>query len=53
MLLMDLLAGAVWVRVVLRQMPVEDDFATRAVAIVLDGATTPRTPPVHLRTGHR
>lgn len=44
MLLMDLLAGAVWVRVVLRQMPVEDDFATRAVGIVLDGASTPVMP---------
>jgi AcrR family transcriptional regulator len=37
MLLMDLLAGAVWVRVVLRQTPVEPDFARRAVALVLDG----------------
>jgi AcrR family transcriptional regulator len=39
MLLMDLLAGAVWVRVVLRQAPVEPDFARRAVAAVLDGAS--------------
>ncbi len=39
-LLMDLLAGAVWVRVVLRQTPVEPDFARRAVALVLDGIGT-------------
>jgi len=38
MLLMDLLGGAVWLRVVLRQTPVEYDFAARAVSIVLDGA---------------
>jgi len=37
MLLMDLLGGAVWLRVVLRQTPVEHDFAARAVSIVLDG----------------
>ena len=37
-LLMDLLGGAVWLRVVLRQTPVEHDFAARAVGIVLDGA---------------
>jgi hypothetical protein len=35
---MDLLAGAVWLRVVLRQTPIEDDFVSRAVRIVLDGA---------------
>lgn len=38
MLLMDLLAGAVWLRVALRQMPVEDDFVCRALSILLDGA---------------
>lgn len=37
LLLMDLLAGAVWVRVVFRGLPVEDDFAARAVDVVLDG----------------
>lgn len=37
-LLMDLLAGAAWVRVVLRQLPLEDDFVARTVGIVLDGA---------------
>ncbi|MGW0431720.1 TetR/AcrR family transcriptional regulator [Micromonospora sp. NPDC003197] len=36
-LLMDLLAGAVWVRVVLRQTPVGEDFARRTVSFVLDG----------------
>jgi AcrR family transcriptional regulator len=38
MLLMDLLGGAVWLRVVLRQTPVDDDFVARAVNTVLDGA---------------
>ncbi len=38
MLLLDLLAGAVWLRVAFRQMPVEDDFVCRALSIVLDGA---------------
>ena len=37
LLLMDLLAGAVWVRVAFRGLPVEDDFAGRAVDVVLDG----------------
>ncbi|WP_432147062.1 TetR/AcrR family transcriptional regulator [Streptomyces sp. bgisy084] len=37
-LLMDLLAGAAWVRVVLRQLPLEQGFVSRTVAIVLDGA---------------
>lgn len=38
MLLVDLLAGAVWVRAVFRGLPVEDDFPERAVATILDGA---------------
>lgn len=38
MLLVDLLAGAAWVRVVLRQLPLEKDFVTRTVRIVLEGA---------------
>ncbi|OPC83979.1 TetR family transcriptional regulator [Embleya scabrispora] len=38
MLLMDLLAGAAWLRVVFRQVPVEPDFARRTVAVILDGA---------------
>lgn len=38
MLLVDLLAGAAWVRVALRQLPLEDDFAARAVNTVLNGA---------------
>ncbi|WP_435603809.1 TetR/AcrR family transcriptional regulator [Streptomyces sp. bgisy130] len=37
-LLMDLLAGAAWIRVVLRQLPLEQGFVSRTVAIVLDGA---------------
>ncbi|MFH8681769.1 TetR/AcrR family transcriptional regulator [Streptomyces lydicus] len=40
MLLVDLLAGAAWLRVVLRQLPVEEDFVSRAVRTVLKGATT-------------
>ncbi|MEU9124019.1 TetR/AcrR family transcriptional regulator [Streptomyces sp. NPDC048506] len=40
MLLVDLLAGAVWVRAVLRQLPLDDDFPTRVVATVLNGART-------------
>ncbi|WP_433854400.1 TetR/AcrR family transcriptional regulator [Streptomyces kronopolitis] len=45
-LLVDLLAGAAWVRVVLRQLPPERDFVTRAVRTVLDGARgTARTRP--------
>ncbi|MEW1750766.1 TetR/AcrR family transcriptional regulator [Streptomyces angustmyceticus] len=38
MLLVDLLAGAAWVRVVLRQLPLEKGFVARTVSIVLDGA---------------
>ncbi|MFG2206515.1 TetR/AcrR family transcriptional regulator [Streptomyces sp. NPDC048638] len=37
-LLVDLLAGAAWLRVVLRRRPVEKDFVARAVRTVLDGA---------------
>ncbi|MEI5134638.1 TetR-like C-terminal domain-containing protein [Streptomyces libani] len=38
MLLVDLLAGAAWVRVVLRQLPLDKDFVSRAVGTVLNGA---------------
>ncbi|MCR8575661.1 TetR/AcrR family transcriptional regulator [Streptomyces sp. Isolate_219] len=38
MLLVDLLAGAAWVRVVLRQLPLDKDFVSRAVVTVLNGA---------------
>ncbi|MFI6516916.1 TetR/AcrR family transcriptional regulator [Spirillospora sp. NPDC050679] len=41
MLLMDLLAGAVWVRAVFRGLPVDDGFARQAVAAVLDGVAAP------------
>ncbi|MEV4808056.1 TetR/AcrR family transcriptional regulator [Nonomuraea sp. NPDC049421] len=41
LLIMDLLAGAVWMRAVLRGMKVGDDFATEAVALVLDGVRRP------------
>ncbi|MFF0739370.1 TetR/AcrR family transcriptional regulator [Streptomyces sp. NPDC004111] len=44
MLLVDLLAGAAWLRVVFRQQPVEDDFTARAVRTVLRGAAD--TAPV-------
>jgi AcrR family transcriptional regulator len=40
LLVMDLLAGAVWLRVVLRQLPIEEDFASRAVSTVLKGVIT-------------
>jgi AcrR family transcriptional regulator len=49
MLLMDLLAGAVWVRIVLRQTPVDDDFAERAASIVAHGAAQ-RRPPMQQTT---
>ncbi|MGV9309904.1 TetR/AcrR family transcriptional regulator [Nonomuraea sp. NPDC004354] len=39
MLLVDLLAGAVWVRAVFRGLPLEAGFARRAVSAVLDGVT--------------
>ncbi|MBT8223973.1 MAG: TetR/AcrR family transcriptional regulator [Dactylosporangium sp.] len=38
MLVMDALAGAVWVRVVLRQLPVDADFADRLASLLLAGA---------------
>jgi len=41
MLLMDLLAGAVWMRVVFRQLPVEPGFVPRAVRTVLTGVGRP------------
>ncbi|WP_446215740.1 TetR/AcrR family transcriptional regulator [Micromonospora sp. IBHARD004] len=34
MLVVDALAGAVWVRVVLRQLPVEDDFAEKLASLI-------------------
>ena len=37
MLLMDLLAGAVWARAVFRGLPIEDDFPEHAVSTVLHG----------------
>jgi hypothetical protein len=37
MTVMDLLIGAVWVRVALRQMPLERSFAKTVVRAVLDG----------------
>lgn len=38
MLLVDLLAGAAWVRAVLRQLPLKKGFVARTVNIVLNGA---------------
>ncbi|MFG2490691.1 TetR/AcrR family transcriptional regulator [Streptomyces caniferus] len=38
MLLVDLLAGAAWVRVVLRQLPLEEGFVAHTVNTVLNGA---------------
>ncbi|GAA4968834.1 AcrR family transcriptional regulator [Nonomuraea thailandensis] len=37
MLIVDLLAGAVWMRSVFRGLRVDDDFATEAVSALLDG----------------
>ncbi|NUO99570.1 MAG: TetR/AcrR family transcriptional regulator [Nonomuraea sp.] len=37
MLIVDLLAGAVWMRAVFRGLPLPPDFAAQAVATVLDG----------------
>jgi AcrR family transcriptional regulator len=37
MLIVDLLAGAVWMRAVFRGLPIPDDFASQAVAALLDG----------------
>ncbi|WP_331766185.1 TetR/AcrR family transcriptional regulator [Embleya sp. NBC_00896] len=39
MLLVDLLAGAAWFRIVFRQLPVEEDFVARTVNVVLNGAS--------------
>ncbi|WP_432930634.1 TetR/AcrR family transcriptional regulator [Microbispora sp. CA-135349] len=44
MLIMDLLAGAVWLRVVFRQLPLDDGFTERAVNAVLDGVGRPEDP---------
>ncbi|GAA4558570.1 TetR/AcrR family transcriptional regulator [Planotetraspora kaengkrachanensis] len=38
MLIVDLLAGAVWLRAVFRRLPLDQDFTDRAVALVLHGA---------------
>ncbi|GLX01467.1 TetR/AcrR family transcriptional regulator [Microtetraspora sp. NBRC 16547] len=37
MLIMDLLAGAVWLRVVFRQLPLDESFTSAAVSVVLGG----------------
>ncbi|MEJ3746426.1 TetR-like C-terminal domain-containing protein [Actinomycetes bacterium KLBMP 9797] len=39
MLIMDALAGAVWVRVVLRQLPIEDGYAAKLTSVFLAGIT--------------
>ncbi|GGO11422.1 TetR family transcriptional regulator [Microbispora rosea subsp. aerata] len=44
MTIMDLLAGAVWIRVVFRQLPLDDGFTERAVNAVLDGVGRPGGP---------
>ncbi|TWP36191.1 TetR/AcrR family transcriptional regulator [Leekyejoonella antrihumi] len=44
MLLVDLLVGAAWVRVVFRGLPVDDRFAQEAVATVLGSVDRPITP---------
>ncbi|WP_043627132.1 TetR/AcrR family transcriptional regulator [Nonomuraea candida] len=49
MLIVDLLAGAVWTRAVFRGLPVHDGFAAQAVATVLDGVAggVPTRDPFH------
>ncbi|MFE0376416.1 TetR/AcrR family transcriptional regulator [Streptomyces inhibens] len=47
MLLVDLLAGAAWLRVVLRQLPLDADFAPRAVHTILNGAAPNHPPHTH------
>lgn len=37
MAIMDLLGGAIWMRAVFRQLPLDQDFPRRLVALVLDG----------------
>ncbi|MFF5209509.1 TetR/AcrR family transcriptional regulator [Streptosporangium sp. NPDC000396] len=37
LLIMDLLGGAVWLRAVFRGLPLDDDFAAKAVSAILDG----------------
>ena len=44
LLIMDLLAGAVWLRVVFRGLPLDDDFAAKAVSAVLDGSASRMRP---------
>ncbi|MFI7441447.1 TetR/AcrR family transcriptional regulator [Nonomuraea indica] len=45
MLVVDLLAGAVWLRAVFRGLPLNEDFASRAVSAVLDGVRAPAATP--------
>ncbi|UZJ32853.1 TetR/AcrR family transcriptional regulator [Streptomyces endophytica] len=40
-LLVDLLAGAAWFRLTLRQLPLDQDFVSRTVRTVLKGASAP------------
>ncbi|MEW9527280.1 TetR/AcrR family transcriptional regulator [Microbispora sp. NPDC049125] len=44
MMIMDLLAGAVWLRVVFRQLPLDEDFTDRSVNALLDGVGRPGDP---------
>ena len=46
-LVMDALAGAVWARVVLRQLPVEDDFAEKLAGLI--HVEPPHQEPLPLR----
>ncbi|MBB2909858.1 AcrR family transcriptional regulator [Streptosporangium becharense] len=52
-LIMDLLAGAVWLRAVFRGLPLDDGFAACAVSAVLDGAADQpeRAAGMRSRTG--
>ncbi|WP_055482317.1 TetR/AcrR family transcriptional regulator [Sphaerimonospora mesophila] len=45
MMVMDLLAGAVWLRTVFRQSPLDEEFTERAVNLVLEGIGRPAGHP--------
>ncbi|WP_248963470.1 TetR/AcrR family transcriptional regulator [Sphaerisporangium perillae] len=45
MMIVDMLAGAVWLRAVFRRLPIDDDFTDRVVDLLLDGSAAPGPPP--------
>ncbi|MFJ8741062.1 TetR/AcrR family transcriptional regulator [Embleya sp. NPDC127516] len=44
MLLMDLIAGAAWLHLVFRRLPLDDHFATTTIDVILNGTTPHATP---------